>query len=106
MQFKQPSIREGWPIAAGLLALSVIPVAAGVVRLVSLATGETVTLANARFLRTRCPSSCTSSAPACFASLAPCCSGPAFAAAFRAGTVWLGGSRRLRISSLVCLACG
>ena len=49
MQFKRPSIREGWPIAAGLLALCVIPVAAGVVRLVSLATGETVTLANARF---------------------------------------------------------
>ena len=49
MQFKRVSIREGWPIAAGLLALSVIPVAAGVVRLVSLATGETVTLANARF---------------------------------------------------------
>ncbi|MCX7288578.1 MAG: DUF2306 domain-containing protein [Rhodobacterales bacterium] len=50
MLFKRPSIREGWPIAAGLLALSVIPVAAGVVRLVSLATGGTVTLANARFL--------------------------------------------------------
>ena len=49
MQFKRPSIRKGWPIAAGLLALSVIPVAAGVVRLVSLATGETITLANARF---------------------------------------------------------
>jgi uncharacterized membrane protein len=49
MQFKRHLIREGWPIAAGLLALSVIPVAAGVVRLVSLATGETVTLANARF---------------------------------------------------------
>ncbi len=49
MPFKRPSIREGWPIAAGLLALCVIPVAAGVVRLVSLATGETVTLANARF---------------------------------------------------------
>jgi uncharacterized membrane protein len=49
MLFKRPSIREGWPIAAGLLALSVIPIAAGVVRLVSLATGETVTLANARF---------------------------------------------------------
>lgn len=49
MQFKRPSIREGWPIAAGLLALCVIPVAAGVVRLVSLASGETVTLANARF---------------------------------------------------------
>ena len=49
MTFKRVSIREGWPIAAGPLALSVIPVAAGVVRLVSLATGETVTLANARF---------------------------------------------------------
>jgi len=49
MQFKRPSIREGWPTVAGLLALCVIPVAAGVVRLVSLATGETVTLANARF---------------------------------------------------------
>ncbi len=43
------SIRNGWPIAAGLLVLSIIPVAAGVVRLVSLATGATVTLANARF---------------------------------------------------------
>jgi uncharacterized membrane protein len=49
MQFKRRLIRQGWPIAAGLLALSFIPVVAGVVRLVSLATGETVTLANARF---------------------------------------------------------
>jgi len=49
MQFNRVSIREGWPIAAGLLALGVIPVAAGVVRLVSLATGQTITLANARF---------------------------------------------------------
>ena len=49
MAYKRPSIREGWPIATGLLALCVIPVAAGMVRLVSLATGETVTLANARF---------------------------------------------------------
>lgn len=49
MSHRRPSIREGWPIAAGLLALSVIPVVAGMVRLVSLATGEVVTLANARF---------------------------------------------------------
>jgi uncharacterized membrane protein len=49
MQRKTSSILNGWPIAAGLLALCIIPVAAGVVRLVSLATGETVTLANARF---------------------------------------------------------
>ena len=49
MQRKTNKIRDGWPIAAGLLALSVIPVAAGVVRMVSLATGATVTLANARF---------------------------------------------------------
>ncbi len=49
MQRKPSSIRDGWPIAAGLLALCVIPVAAGVARLVSLAAGATVTLSNARF---------------------------------------------------------
>lgn len=49
MQFKRGSMRDGWPIVTGLLALSVIPVAAGVVRLVSLATDKTVTLADARF---------------------------------------------------------
>ena len=55
MQFKRPSIREDWPIAAGLLALCVIPVAAGVVRLVSLATGATVTFANATQAATQLP---------------------------------------------------
>lgn len=49
MHFKRVSLARGWPIVAGLLALSIIPVAAGVVRLVSLATGVPVTLANARF---------------------------------------------------------
>ena len=49
MRSKPNSIREGWPIVAGLLALSIIPVAAGVARLVSLASGEAVTLTNARF---------------------------------------------------------
>ncbi len=49
MAFKRHWIRQGWPVAGGLLALSVIPVAAGVARLVSMATGAPITLANARF---------------------------------------------------------
>ena len=49
MQRKLSSIHSGWPIAAGLLALSVIPVTAGAVRLYALASGAAVTLANARF---------------------------------------------------------
>lgn len=49
MQRKSFSIRDGWPVAAGLLALCVIPVAAGIARLVSLASGGPVTLSNARF---------------------------------------------------------
>lgn len=49
MQGKRNSLWKGWPIVAAFLALSVIPIAAGVVRLVSLASGEAITLANARF---------------------------------------------------------
>ena len=49
MQGKRNSIWQGWPIAVAFLAVSAIPIAAGVVRLVSLASGEAVTLANARF---------------------------------------------------------
>lgn len=55
MQPKPTTIRNGWPIAAGLLALSVIPVAAGGARLISLATGATVTLSNARFFAQALP---------------------------------------------------
>lgn len=49
MQYPRPSIHQGRPIAAGLLALCFIPVTAGVMRLVSLATGAPKTIANARF---------------------------------------------------------
>ncbi len=49
MECNKNSIRQGWLIAAALVALSIIPVAAGVVRLVSLARESTGSLADARF---------------------------------------------------------
>lgn len=55
MHCPPPSIHQGWPIAAGLLALCFIPVTAGVIRLLSLAAGGPETLANARFFANPLP---------------------------------------------------
>lgn len=53
-QPKRPRKRE-WLIPAGLLALSVIPIVAGSLRLVQLATGAAITPENARFFATPLP---------------------------------------------------
>ena len=45
----------GWFVAAGLFALSLIPVAAGIFRLTQLAGGEEITPANARFFASPLP---------------------------------------------------
>ncbi|WP_100444185.1 DUF2306 domain-containing protein [Glycomyces xiaoerkulensis] len=44
-----------WPIAAGLIALALVPVLAGAVRIGEIATGAAETAANARFLRAPLP---------------------------------------------------
>lgn len=49
MQLRKSATHSGWPVMAGLLALSVIPVLAGAVRLLSLTSAAEVTPANARF---------------------------------------------------------
>lgn len=49
------SSRSDWLIPAGLVALSVVPAAAGVVRLSELAGGATITPANARFFAAPLP---------------------------------------------------
>ena len=55
MECNKYSIQQGWPIAAALVALSIIPVAAGVVRLVALARESPSYVANARFLANPLP---------------------------------------------------
>jgi len=50
-----PASKHWWRLPAGLVALSAVPVVAGLVRLVRLAVGETVTVDNARFFASPLP---------------------------------------------------
>ena len=45
----QPASRSGWPVAVGLIVLSVIPLTAGALRLIQLAGGPAVRPADPRF---------------------------------------------------------
>ena len=100
------SIRNGWPIAAGLLVLSIIPVAAGVVRLVSLATGATVTLANARFFAHPLPVQLHIVGASLFLVLGALQFWPGFRRRFPRWHRMAGRMLAPRVSWQACLACG
>ena len=56
-------LRSDWPVIVALIALSIVPFAAGIARLVDLASGSEITTENARFLRPLRRSYYTSSPP-------------------------------------------
>ncbi|MGV8951903.1 MAG: DUF2306 domain-containing protein [Cypionkella sp.] len=90
MRTKPLSIRASWPIAAALLALSCIPVAAGVARLVSLASGEAVTLTNARFFAHPLPVQLHIVGASLFCVLGALQFWPGFRRSFPRGHRWIG----------------
>ncbi len=47
--------RDGWPVALGLVLLSLVPILAGTARLVELGAGADITAANARFIADPAP---------------------------------------------------
>ena len=69
-----------WPVPVALVALSVIPLTAGTLRLLQLAGGPQVIPADDRFAGFPAPSSSTSSAPRCTRSSASSSSCPGSAA--------------------------
>ena len=77
--------RNGWLAALGLVLLSLVPMLAGMARLIELGTGAEITAANIRFyLPTQFPPCCTSPSRRCLQSSAPCSSPRACGGDFRA----------------------